>query len=76
MEKFERLERKLVARGTVIDYYHDIVKIPNGNIVTWDFIKHKGAAAVVAVREDGVIDDFQVGRKFCRTVGIDHFGVG
>lgn len=53
MEKFERLERKLVARGTVIDYYHDIVKIPNGNIVTWDFIKHKGAAAVVAVREDG-----------------------
>lgn len=52
-EKFERLERKLVAKGTVIDYYHDIIKVPNGNIVTWDFIWNKGAAAVVPVSEDG-----------------------
>lgn len=55
MEHFERLERKLVAHGAIIDYYHDIVKIPNGNVVTWDFIGHKGAAAVVPVREDGKI---------------------
>ena len=27
--------------------------MPNGNIVKWDFIGHKGAAAVVAVKEDG-----------------------
>ena len=26
---------------------------PNGNIAKWDLIDHKGAAAVVAVREDG-----------------------
>lgn len=55
MEKFERLERKLVAKGAIINYYHDIVKVPNGNIVTWDFIGHQGAAAVVPVREDGKI---------------------
>ncbi|MBQ9991643.1 MAG: NUDIX hydrolase [Lachnospiraceae bacterium] len=55
MAEFKRLERKLVAHGSIIDYYHDIVQVPNGNIVTWDFIGHRGAAAVVPVREDGKI---------------------
>ena len=53
IEHFERLDRRLVAKGTIIDYYHDIIKVPNGNVVTWDFIWNKGAAAVVPVREDG-----------------------
>ena len=53
MEKFERLERTLVHKGAIIDYYQDTVKVPNGNIVKWDFIGHKGAAAVVAVGNDG-----------------------
>ncbi len=53
IEKIERLDRKLIAKGTIVDYYHDTVKVPNGNVVTWDFIGNKGAAAVVAVREDG-----------------------
>ena len=53
MEKFERLERTLVHKGAIIDYYQDTVKVPNGNIVTWDFIGHKGAAAVVAVNAEG-----------------------
>lgn len=55
MEKFERIERKLVAKGTIVDYYHDIIKVPNGNIVTWDFVGNKGAAAVVPVTDDGKI---------------------
>ena len=55
MEQYERIERKLIARGKIIDYYHDIVRVPNGNVVTWDYIGHKGAAAVVPVREDGKI---------------------
>lgn len=54
-ERFERIERKLVAHGAIIDYYHDSVRVPNGNIVTWDFIGHKGAAAVVPVTDDGKI---------------------
>lgn len=53
MDKFERLDRTLVHKGAIIDYYQDTVKVPNGNIVTWDFIGHKGAAAVVAVNEEG-----------------------
>lgn len=53
MEEFKRLERKLIAKGAIIDYYQDTMQIPNGNIAHWDLIDHKGAAAVVAVREDG-----------------------
>lgn len=54
-EEFKRLKRKLVAKGKIIDYYQDTMQIPNGNIAVWDFIRHKGAAAVVPVREDGKI---------------------
>ena len=53
MEKYERLGRELIHKGAIIDYYQDTIQIPNGNIAKWDFIKHKGAAAVVAVQEDG-----------------------
>lgn len=55
MEKFKRLKRTLIAQGTIIDYYQDTIETPQGRIVTWDFIKNKGAAAVVAVRDDGKI---------------------
>ena len=53
MEEFKRLNRELVAHGAIIDYYQDTMQIPNGNVVKWDLIDHKGAAAIVAVREDG-----------------------
>ena len=53
MEKFKRISRDLVAKGAILDYYQDTMQIPNGNIAKWDLIDHKGAAAVVAVREDG-----------------------
>ena len=53
MEKYERINRELVHKGAIIDYYQDTIRIPNGNIAKWDYIKHKGAAAVVAVKEDG-----------------------
>lgn len=52
-EEFKRLSRDLVVKGAIIDYYQDTVKVPNGNLVKWDFIGHKGAAAVVPVTEDG-----------------------
>ena len=52
-EEFKRLSRDLVVKGAIIDYYQDTVQVPNGNVVKWDFIGHKGAAAVVAVQEDG-----------------------
>lgn len=53
MDGYKRLKRELVAKGAIIDYYQDTMLIPNGNTAKWDLIDHKGAAAVVAVREDG-----------------------
>ncbi len=52
-EEFKRLNRELVYRGTIVDFYKDTIQVPNGNIVKWDFIGHKGAAAVIPVKEDG-----------------------
>lgn len=53
MSEYKRLDRELVAKGAIIDYYQDTMLIPNGNTAKWDLIDHKGAAAVVAVRDDG-----------------------
>lgn len=54
-EEFKRLDRELVYKGTIVDFYKDTIQVPNGNIVKWDFIGHKGAAAVLPVRADGRI---------------------
>lgn len=53
--EFKRLNRELIHQGSIIDYYKDTIQVPNGNIVKWDFIAHKGAAAIVPVMEDGKI---------------------
>lgn len=52
MEEYKRLKRELMAKGVLLDYYQDTMLIPNGNVAKWDLIDTKGAAAVVAVRED------------------------
>lgn len=53
MSEVKRIGRRLVAKGSIIDYYRDTMEFENGNTEEWDTILHKGAAAVVAVREDG-----------------------
>ena len=52
MNEYKRLARNLVQKGSIIDYYKDDIEV-NGHIAKWDFVKHNGAAAVVAVRNDG-----------------------
>lgn len=54
-EEFKRLDRELVYKGHIIDFYQDTVAVPNGNVVKWDFIGHNGAAAAVPVTADGKI---------------------
>lgn len=54
-EEFRRINRELVYQGSIIDFYKDTVLVPNGNIAKWDFIGHKGAAAVIPVMDDGRI---------------------
>ena len=55
MEEVKRINRELIYKGTIIDYYKDTMAIPNGNVVKWDHIEHKGAAAVIPVLPDGRI---------------------
>lgn len=55
MDEIKRIARELVAKGAIIDYYQDTMQLPNGNQARWDFIKHKGAAAVVPVDDQGRI---------------------
>ena len=51
--KVERLKRTEIAKGAILTYYHDTVKIPNGHICEFDFLGHQGAAAVLPVTADG-----------------------
>lgn len=54
-EHIKRLNRELKFEGRIIDFYQDTMEIDGDRTVVWDFIKHKGAAAVVPVTEDGRI---------------------
>lgn len=47
-----RLDRTLKYTGTILKIYEDTV-LANGHEAHWDFIHHDGAAAVVAVADDG-----------------------
>lgn len=55
MEQYKRIKRELVYHGAIVDFYKDTMRVPNGHEVDWDLISHKGAAAVVAVKEDGTL---------------------
>ena len=55
MENIRRINGTLVAHGSIIDYYKDEIETKDGNRALWDHIEHKGAVAMVAVRDDGKI---------------------
>ncbi len=51
----ERIGRKLIHNGAIVDIYQDRMRLPDGSEENFDFIKHKGAAAVIPVLDDGRI---------------------
>ena len=51
----ERIGRRLVHNGAIVDIYQDRMVLPDGSEENFDFIKHKGAAAVIPVMDDGRI---------------------
>ncbi|MCR5403037.1 MAG: NUDIX hydrolase [Butyrivibrio sp.] len=56
MEEIKRIDRKLVYKGTILDFYEDTMLLPNGKTEVWDFVSHRmGAACVLPVRNDGKI---------------------
>ena len=65
MKGYEKLEQHLIHQGKVVGFYEDIVKLPSGKVVTWDLVKHKGAAAVVPVTDKGTILLVRRNRFYC-----------
>ncbi|MCR5673032.1 MAG: NUDIX hydrolase [Lachnospiraceae bacterium] len=55
LERPERIGRTLIHNGAIVDIYQDRMQLPNGSEENFDFIKHKGAAAVIPVMDDGRI---------------------
>lgn len=55
LERPERIGRTLIHNGAIVDIYRDRMQLPDGSEENFDFIKHKGAAAVIPVMDDGRI---------------------
>lgn len=55
LERPERIGRTLIHNGAIVDIYQDRMRLPDGSEENFDFIKHKGAAAVIPVMDDGRI---------------------
>ncbi len=55
MEEIKRVKRELAYQGKILNVYKDYMALPNGHTAVWDFVEHKGAAAVVPVTDEGKI---------------------
>lgn len=50
-----RIGRSKIHEGNIITLYEDWMRLPDGREEPYDFIEHKGAAAVIPVLDDGRI---------------------
>ena len=50
-----RVKRELAYHGSILNFYSDTMRLPDGREETFDFIQHRGAAAVIPVMDDGRI---------------------
>lgn len=55
MDEVKRINRELMHKGKILDFYKDTMLLPDGTTTEWDFLHHNGAAAVVPVDADGKI---------------------
>ena len=53
-KKIELINRELKCRGSILNFYEDIVKV-DGNTAHWDYIEKCHAAAIVPVLPNGNI---------------------
>lgn len=49
MNEIKRIDQKLIHKGSIVEFYEDTMQFANGNVAKWDFLNHKGAAAILAV---------------------------
>ena len=76
-EHYQKLEHTLRHHGSIVDFYEDTMRMPNGDIVHWDYIQHKGAAAILPVLPDGrilMVHQYRIGPD-CETLEIPAGGL-
>ena len=55
VQKFEKLEQKVIRKSNILEYCDYTMKTPDGRIVHYDMMLHRGASAVIPVMDDGKI---------------------
>ncbi len=55
IKKFKLLKRNLLRKSNILEYCVDTYELPNGKTHDYDIMLHNGAAAVVAVTDEGKI---------------------
>jgi ADP-ribose pyrophosphatase len=55
MGDYKRVNRTLIHKGHIVDFYNDTMQLPDGRMADWDYLHHKGAAAIVPVDAEGKI---------------------
>lgn len=55
MNHYKRVQRDLIKKGSIIDFYGDTIEVDGDKKVIFDFIDHKGASAMIPVDKDGKI---------------------
>jgi len=55
MRDAQRLNRKQIYRGRVVDLALDAVRLPNGHTTELELIEHPGAAAIVPLTDAGEV---------------------
>jgi ADP-ribose pyrophosphatase len=55
VSRIKRIGRETAYEGNIITLYNDYMVNDEGVEATWDFINHPGAAAVVAINDEGKI---------------------
>jgi len=55
MEKFKKLSQKDIYKGVRVHLITEQMELPNGKEVTWELIKHIGAAAIIPIDKEGKI---------------------
>ena len=64
---FKRVGREVVYKGKILEFCQDEIQTSKGHHVTWDFLNHKGAAAIVPVIPAGAKDTVEEPTLECAT---------
>lgn len=55
MGEYKSVNKELIHKGKIVEFYKEFMQLPSEKIVEWDYIHHPGAAAVIPVDAEGKI---------------------